>query len=120
SRRLVPGKPLAVAVTASDPETKVDRVWVYQGTPAADGKFPESAPRAEAVLSPIGWVAELALTGDLPAGRIRLTAVAENEVGLRTAKSGEVDISYQPTGALAATVERGGRALAGAEVTVRD
>jgi hypothetical protein len=119
-RRHRPGQPLPVFVTAADPETRIERVTVYLGNPGADGKWPETAPRANAMPTLFGWFALLTTPGQLPADGTDVTAVVENEAGLSTAKTVRASLAGKPEGIVMATVERAGRPQAGVLVTLRD
>jgi hypothetical protein len=124
-KRLERGKPLPVFVTASDPETFIDKVSVVVGRPGPDGKIiPPDALVVDAVETALGWVAQVPLpvpapvpppppgappVAKVPVPPIDITVVATNEVGLSTAKVVRIEL-VEPLGAtLEISVLRGGR-----------
>jgi Prealbumin-like fold domain len=129
------GKPLPYFVTASDPDTLIERVRVYVGKPGPEGKFPPEAVFVDAVQTPLGWVAQVPLPAPAPAPPappgappvkkdpmppVDTTVVVQNEVGLTTYKLVRIEL-VDPKGAtLEVRVERGGRPQPGAAVTLRD
>ena len=134
-KRLERGKPLPVFITALDPDTRIERVAVVLGKPGPDGKLPPDALVVEAVETTLGWVAQVPLPtpapvpppppGTPPAKKepippIEITVVAENEVGLSTAKVVRIELVEPMGGTLEITVERGGRPQPDTPVTLVD
>jgi len=134
-KRLERGKPLPVFVTASDPETFIDKVSVVVGKPGPDGKFPPEALVVDAIETGLGWIAQVPLPVPPPAPPpppgappvkkepippIDITVVATNEVGLSTAKVVRIEL-VEPLGAtIELTVLRGGRPQPDTPVTLVD
>jgi|GEM_PF-5722726 len=134
-KRLERGKPLPVFVTASDPETFIDKVVVVVGKPGPDGKFPPEAVVVDAIETALGWVAQVPLPVPPPAPPpppgappvkkepvppIDITVVATNEVGLSTARVVRIEL-VEPLGAtIELTVLRGGRPQPDTPVTLVD
>ena len=133
--RLERGKPLPVFVTASDPETFIERVAVVVGKPGPDGKFPPDAILVEAEKLALGWSAQVPLPvpppapppppGTPPAKKepippFDITVIAENEVGLSTARVIRIELVEPLGGTIELTVLRGGRPQPDTPVTLVD
>jgi len=134
--RLVRGQPLPVVVSTSDPETEIVRVGVVLGKPGPDGKLPPDAPTTFAEPTPLGWVAQMPVPlppppppappppapppKKEPVPPFDITIVAENEVGLSTAKVIRIELVEPKGGTIEVKVERGGRPQGGTPVTLRD
>jgi len=134
-KRLERGKPLPVFISALDPDTLIERVAVVVGKPGPDGKFLPDAVVVEAIQTALGWVAQVPLPTPAPAPPpppgtppakkepvppIDITVVAENEVGLSTAKVVRIELVEPMGGTLEITVERGGRPQPDTPVTLVD
>ena len=129
------GKLLPVFVSAVDPDTLIERVKVVVGKPGPDGKFPPEAVAVDAESSPFGWVANIQLPTPAPVPPpppgtppppkepippIDITVIAENEVGLSTAKVVRIELVEPAGGTLVIRVERGGRPQPDTPVTLLD
>jgi hypothetical protein len=135
-KRHVKGKLLPVIVTASDPDSGIERVGVFVGKPTPEGKVPPDAAVVIAERTPLGWVAQVPVPVPPPPPPappppapppkkepfppFDITVIAENGVGLSTAKVIRIELVEPPGGTIRLLVERGGRPQPGTPVTLRD